>query len=82
MNVFFPSIHLDDFAVCLAGVKVDLPKNISRINLPVKYSRILARVALGNDWDGAVALQQQFSLKVTGMPKLPDIPLHTFRDAL
>ncbi|MFK3665817.1 DUF1214 domain-containing protein [Ochrobactrum teleogrylli] len=70
----FPSRPSGDFAVCLAGAKVDLPENISRIDLPVKYSRILARVALGNDWDGAIALQHQFALKATGTPRLPDIP--------
>lgn len=71
----FPKNPDGDFAVCLRGANVKLPDGItSRIDLPVKHSRILARVALGSDWDGAVALQQRFKLTTTGAPKLPDIP--------
>lgn len=70
----FPNRTSGDFAVCLAGSDVKLPDNTLRIDLPVKHSRILARVALGEDWDGAVALQHKFTIKATGTPKLPDIP--------
>ncbi|WP_372241943.1 DUF1214 domain-containing protein [Pseudomonas sp. C2B4] len=71
----FPRQSYGDFAVCLRGAKVKLPDGLtSRIDLPVKSSRILARVALGNDPDRAVALQQQFKLTATGSPKLPEIP--------
>jgi hypothetical protein len=51
-----------------------VPAGAKRIDLPVKYARVLARVELGKDWDEAVALQKQFSLKATGTPKLPTIP--------
>jgi len=70
----YPGKPFGEFAVCLAGADVKLPDGAMRIDLPVKYSRILARVALGNDWDGAVALQHKFSLKATGKPALPAIP--------
>lgn len=71
----FPRKPYGDFAICLRGARVELPAGItSRIDLPVKHARILARVALGNNWDGAVALQHQFKLTVTGSPKLPEIP--------
>jgi hypothetical protein len=71
----FPRQSYGDFAVCLREAKVKLPDGLtSRIDLPVRQARILARVALGNDQEGAVALQQQFKLTATGTPKLPDIP--------
>lgn len=70
----YPNKPSGDFAACLAGATVSLPDGVTRIDLPVKQSRILARVALGNDWDGAVALQHKFTLKATGNPDLPNIP--------
>lgn len=71
----FPDKPHGDFAVCLRGADVELPAGItSRVDLPVRHSRILARVALGDDWDGAVALQHQFKLSTTGSPALPQIP--------
>lgn len=71
----FPRKPYGEFAVCLAGADVKLPEGITaRIDLPVRYSRVLARVALGDDWDEAVKLQHQFKFAVTGSPQLPDIP--------
>ena len=70
----FPRRPYGDFAVCLQDATVSLPTNVQRIDLPVKCARVLARVALGDDWDKAVAWQQQFTLRATGTPKLPDIP--------
>ena len=71
----FPQQPYGDFAVCLKGAKVKLPDGLtSRIDVPVRQARILARVALGDDQEGAVALQQQFKLTATGTPKLPEIP--------
>lgn len=70
----FPGRRSGDFALCLRGAKADLPSDVMRIDLPVKQSRILSRVALGSDPDRAVELQHQFKLKATGNPSLPDIP--------
>jgi hypothetical protein len=70
----YPDQPDGEFAVCLKGTNVALPPNARRIDLPVKYSRALARVELGADWDGAIALQHQFKFKATGTPKLPEIP--------
>ncbi len=71
----FPQKAYGDFAICYRGTDVRLPAGItSRIDLPVKYARILSRVALSDDFDGAIALQQQFKLRATGTPKLPSIP--------
>ena len=36
--------------------------------------RVLLRVALGANWDEAVALQQQFEFRTIGQPALPTIP--------
>jgi hypothetical protein len=70
----FPDRPYGAFAVCLRGANVALPAGTTRIDLPVRYSRVLARVELGADWDKAVALQHQFKFRATGTPKLPDIP--------
>jgi hypothetical protein len=70
----YPDHPSGEFAVCLKGSPVAIPAGARRVDLPVKYSRVLARVELGANPDGAVALQQQFKLRATGSPKLPDIP--------
>lgn len=71
----FPKQPHGEFAVCLRGANVELPEGVTRrIDLPVRQSRILIRIALGNDRDGAIVLQQKFKLSATGTPKLPDVP--------
>jgi hypothetical protein len=70
----FPDKPHGEFAVCLKGSSVPVPAGATRIDLPVKYARVLARVELGSDWDGAIALQHQFKFKATGEPRLPEIP--------
>ena len=63
-----------DFAVCLKGADVTLPANATRIDVPVKYMRVLARVELGDDWNQAVGLQHKFGMRATGTPAPPTIP--------
>ena len=70
----FPSRPSGEFAMCLRDAKVSIPEGATRIDLPVKYSRVLARIELGANWDEAIALQHQFTFRATGRPKLPDIP--------
>lgn len=70
----FPDKPYGEFAVCLKGSNVKIPDGATRVDLPVRYSRVLSRVELGSDWDVATALQQQFKFKATGEPKLPQIP--------
>jgi len=70
----FPKRPFGEFAVCYQGSKVDLPAGATRIDLPVKYSRVLARIELGSDPSAALALQQQFKFRATGTPKVPEIP--------
>lgn len=70
----FPKRPFGEFAMCLRGVNVAIPAGATRIDLPAKYSRVLARVELGSDPNAAIALQHQFKFRATGTPKLPDIP--------
>lgn len=63
-----------EYAVCLKGANVQLPANVTRIDLPVKYSRVLARIELGKDWDEAVALQNKITFRATGSPTPPTLP--------
>lgn len=70
----FPKRPFGDFAVCLRGANVAIPAGATRVDLPVKYSRVLARIELGADPNAAIALQHQFKFRATGTPKLPDIP--------
>ena len=70
----FPNRPFGTFAVCFRGANVAIPEEATRIDLPVKYSRVLARIELGSDPETAIALQHQFKFQATGTPKLPDIP--------
>ena len=73
----FPDRPFGEFAICLMGSNVQLPAGVRRVDLPVKYSRVLSRVELGFNWDEAIALQKQFSFKASGNPKLPMYQGHT-----
>ena len=58
----------------LAGVAaLDEVTLRSSAGVPVRLGDV-ARVELGADWDGAIALQHQFKFRATGAPKLPEIP--------
>lgn len=70
----FPDHRSGEFAVCYKGSNVPIPAGAKRIDLPVKYSRVLLRVELGANWDEAIRLQQQFQFKGIGNPALPEIP--------
>jgi hypothetical protein len=70
----FPMRPFGEFAMCLRDANVAIPTGAKRIDLPVKYSRVLARVELGSDPETAIALQHQFKFHATGAPKLPEVP--------
>ena len=70
----FPQHPSGEFAVCLAGSQVSVPAGAQRVDVPVKYMRVLLRVALGASWDEAVALQHQFEFRAVGEAALPAIP--------
>ena len=70
----FPQHPNGEFAVCLKGSQVDVPAGVQRVEVPVKYMRVLSRVELGSNWDEAVALQRQVELRASGKPTLPTVP--------
>jgi hypothetical protein len=70
----FPQHPNGEFAICLEGSQVPVPAGAQRIDVPVKYMRVLLRVALGANWDEAVALQRQFQFRAIGQAALPAIP--------
>ena len=70
----FPQHPDGEFAVCLKGSQVDVPAAAQRVDVPVKYMRVLSRVELGQNWDQAVALQQKVAFRPTGQPALPTVP--------
>ena len=70
----FPAHPSGDFAICLKGGTAKLPADALRVDVPVKWMRVLSRVELGANWDEAVALQHQFKFKATGKPGLPKLP--------
>jgi hypothetical protein len=51
-----------------------VPAAAQRVEVPVKYMRVLSRVELGSSWDEAVTLQKKFAFRATGEPTLPTIP--------
>ena len=71
----FPAKSPGVFAVCYKGSNVSIPEGATRIDLPVKYSRVLLRVELGVNWDEAVALQRQFQFEAVGtLKQIPEVP--------
>jgi hypothetical protein len=81
----FPEHPHGTFAMCLEGAQVDLPADALRVDLPSKKSRILGRVELKGDPEGAVALLKQFTLTPTGNPEIDpavEIPNFTNEDLM
>ncbi len=70
----YPKHPYGKFAICLKGSNPSIPEGAIRIDIPTKTSRVLARVALGDDWKEAVRLQHLFKLTVNGEPKI-DSPI-------
>ena len=70
----FPNHRSGEFAVCLKGSDLQPPASAQRVDVPVKYMRVLSRVELGANWDDAVALQRQFQFRIMGDPVLPTVP--------
>jgi len=70
----FPRHPNGEFGVCLKGSDVNLPAAAQRVDVPVKYMRVLSRVELGSNWDQAVALQTKVAIHATGQPALPTVP--------
>jgi len=70
----FPQHSNGEFAVCLKGSQVDVPSGAQRVDVPVKYMRVLSRVELGRNENEAVALQQKVTFRPTRAPAVPEVP--------
>jgi hypothetical protein len=58
------------FALCLAGSDPEIPDGAIRLDVPSGKAKLLARVQIGADLDAAVALQQGFLVRSTGVPQI------------
>jgi hypothetical protein len=64
----FPDHPHGRYALCLAGSSPEIPDGCLRVDIPSTKAKLLTRVELGDDVDGAVALQHGFRLSSTGTP--------------
>ncbi len=67
----FPLQPYGKFAFVAPGSRVAIPDDAVRIELRSHKAKMLARVELRNDRDGAVALQRQIRITPLGTPKFP-----------
>src|SRR3954453_18070113 len=58
------------FALCLAGSDPEIPDGAIRLDLPSGKAKLLACVPIGADLGAAVALQNGFSGRTTGAPRI------------
>lgn len=64
------------FAFVAPGSTVETPHDAVRIELHSRKAKMLARVELKDDWDGAVELQKRFTMKPLGAPVIqPAVPI-------
>ncbi|WP_258396854.1 DUF1254 domain-containing protein [Cupriavidus alkaliphilus] len=70
----YPDHPSGEFAVCLKGASVALPRTARRIDLPGKTARVLARVEIGANKKQAVALQHRVTMRTTGTPTIAPVP--------
>lgn len=70
----YPDHPSGEFVICFEGSRVPVPASARRIDVPVKYMRVLSRVELGPNWDEAIALQRKVEFRAIGQPVLPAIP--------
>jgi hypothetical protein len=67
----YPLQPYGTFAFVAPGSRVAIPEDAVRIELRSQKAKMLARVELQNDRDGAVALQRQIRITPLGEPKFP-----------
>jgi hypothetical protein len=74
----FPLKPYGRFALCKPGSRPRLPEDATRIDLHSSKAKLLARVELKGDPQGAVVLQKQFRLTPQGLafvPAPPELPI-------
>lgn len=67
----YPLQPYGKFAFVAPGSQVAIPDDAVRIELRSQKAKMLARVELQNDRDGAVALQHQITITALGDPQFP-----------
>ncbi|MBI1285650.1 MAG: DUF1214 domain-containing protein [Thiobacillus sp.] len=67
----YPLQSYGKFAFVAPGSRVAIPDDAVRIELRSQKAKMLARVELQNDREGAVALQRQIRVTPLGQPKFP-----------
>ena len=73
----FPSKKYGTFALVAPGNTAPIPEGVGMIILHGKKAKLLGRVELRDDPEGAMALQKQFKLRSMGTPEItppPPIP--------
>ncbi|MCB8819764.1 DUF1214 domain-containing protein [Microvirga rosea] len=70
----FPSKPFGKFALVKPGWNGALPEDLSRIELHSSKAKMLARIELKGDPDGAVKLQRQFQAAPLGTPMIAQPP--------
>ncbi len=68
----FPSKPWGTFALVAPGSTAPVPEGAGRIELHGNKAKLLGRVEIRDDPEGAVALQRQFTLRSTGAPEIAD----------
>lgn len=69
----FPSKPYGRFALVKPGSKVRLPADVGRIELHSSKAKMLARVELKGDPEGALGLQQAFKATVASKPRVDPV---------
>ncbi len=78
----FPDHPSGRYAICLAGSSPVIPEGCLRVDIPSAKAKLLTRVQIAGDVEGAVALQHRFTLASTGSPSVVEaIPLPEFDNA-
>ena len=70
----FPSKPFGRFAFVAPGSRPWIPPDATRIELHSNKAKLLGRIELKNDPDGAIALQKQFKLASIGWPAIRPPP--------
>lgn len=70
----FPSKPFGKFALVIPGWQGSLPADTARIELHSRKAKMLARIELKDDPDGAVKAQKQFKATVLGAPVIASPP--------
>ncbi len=81
----FPSKPFGKFALVKPGSSARIPADASRIELHSSKAKLLGRVELKTDRDGAVRLQKQFTLTALGTPTIavpPAVPMFGNKDLI